>query len=168
MQVYYSPVYPAIQVRLGNNRVRAIRGVLNVKDEDVSTFEDWASKRPHYKITREDGSAISRKETRREREPEETRPQDRVFVAPGITPVEEDPTLAIEQTVDSLSVPELKEALREKGLPTSGNRAVLIDRLNKADEEDEEEAVDAAIDAADEAADYRDISRFNDEGGDQA
>lgn len=159
MQVYNSPVYPAIQVRLGNHRVRALRGVLNVKDEDVDAFEDWAARRPHYKITREDGSLVTREEARRERTREERKPADRVFVAPGVTDVEADPTDAVEQSNDSLSVPELKDALREKGLPTSGNRAVLIDRLNKADEEDEDrpeddpDATDEDIDAAIEAVD---------------
>lgn len=154
MQVYNTPVYPALQVRLGNKRIRAIRGVLNVKDQDVKAFEDWVARRPHYKITREDGSDITRLEARRERTREEKPPSDQAFVAPGITPVEADPTDVVEQSTESLTVPELKEALREKGLPTSGSRAVLIDRLGKADEEDEtDEDIDAAIDAADDEFD---------------
>lgn len=149
MKVYNSPVYPAIQVRLGNRRIRAMAGFINVKDEDVEEFEFWASKRPHYKITDEDGHEISRETARRERKPEPTYSPNRVFVAPGITDSERDPTMVSEQSLDSLSVPELKEALREKDLPVSGNRAVLIDRLAQADDEDD---ADAAIEEADRVA----------------
>jgi hypothetical protein len=153
MKVYRSPVYPAIQVRLGNRRIRATAGYVNVQDADVETFEEWAAKRPHYKITDEDGNLITRRDPRRERRAEERPPEDRVFVAPGITESEANPEMVSEQSVDSLSVPELRDALREKGLPTTGNRAVLIDRLAKADEEDEDADAEAAIEAADDAAD---------------
>jgi large subunit ribosomal protein L32e len=51
---------------------------------------------------------------------------------------------------ESMTVAQLKELLKEQGLPVSGKKAELIERLMEASGADEEEVVEAAEEAAEE------------------
>jgi beta-lactam-binding protein with PASTA domain len=51
---------------------------------------------------------------------------------------------------ESMTVAQLKELLKEQGLPVSGKKAELIERLMESSGADEEEVVEAAEEAAEE------------------
>lgn len=144
MKTYKSPVYPALMIRLpgdGRRNIKASGGVFNVPDEDVKAFEKLIAARPHYKITPADGTAPA----------SPTR----------ITDVEKNPEEAKVVTPDSMSKAALVEALEARGIATSGNRSVLIQRLKDAIEagEGDEGADDDDEDAGegDQDADEEDL-----------
>jgi large subunit ribosomal protein L32e len=64
---------------------------------------------------------------------------------------------------ESMTVAQLKELLKEQGLPVSGKKAELIERLMEASGADEEEVVEAAEEAAEEDDFFEDDEDWDDD-----
>jgi hypothetical protein len=131
MKTYRSPIYPALAIRLpGTGRnMKATGGYFEIADEDVEAFEKVMAERPHYQVTSSDGRAIATDTGAAATPGAEhgtvTRPEP-------MSASEQHPELASVETLETLTVPQLRERLEGLELDTTGTKNVLINRLAEA------------------------------------
>lgn len=134
MKIYKTPLYPALMARLpgeGRRNVKAAGGYFNVADEDVADFEAFVAQRPHYQI-----SAVASDPAPSDEPGDAVDPvgsEHGVVVQPEpITESERHPEQVTVESLDSLTVPVLRERLQGLGLDDQGRKAVLVKRLADA------------------------------------
>ena len=85
----------------------------------------------------------------------------RFIIGPNhsVEPICQDPSWPPSDSLDRLTVPQLKKILKSKGLPVSGNKALLQKRLKEADyEEQRRESIPSSTGvfrSCDERTDYQ-------------
>ena len=148
MNIYRSPLYPALMIRLpgdGRRNVKASGGIFNVAERDVEDFEAIIAKRPHYKIelvstaNAEPATDSSLEVT------EET--ADTVVQPEPMSESELEPEKVTVESLEALNVPVLRERLQGLGLPDDGRKAVLVKRLADAMDLDAADADDGTNDS---------------------
>lgn len=135
MNIYRSPLYPALMVRLpgdGRRNIKASGGVFNVADADVEAFEAFIAARPHYQITltgtqeeQPDAASATSLETTTDNTGTVTPPEP-------MSESEKHPELVSVESIEALNVPTLQERLQGLGLPFDGRKAVLVKRYADA------------------------------------
>ena len=141
MNIYRTPLYPALMIRLpgdGRRNIKASGGLFNVADEDVEAFEKVVAERPHYKI-----ELVSRQEDQPEQSGQISADGtvtlqtaagevDSVVQPEAISESEREPEKVTLAEIESRNVPTLQERLQGLGLPDDGRKAVLVKRYADA------------------------------------
>lgn len=141
MNIYRSPLYPALMIRLpgdGRRNIKASGGLFNVASEDVEAFEALIAERPHYKIelvgTQEDieeQHGVITDDGSQTLNVDSTK-VDSVTQPEPMSISERWPELVSVESIEALNVPTIQERLRDAGLPDDGRKAVLVQRLADA------------------------------------
>lgn len=138
MATFRGSRYPALMVRIGERKFKFVGGRLSVDDADAPMIEEFAARRPEYAIVRE--NIVGRPdEAAQPAATPPVSPEAPPEAAAEIVPAVDDPDDGVIQDVP-VKADELREELRRWGLPASGAKNALWDRLEEAYVEAELEA----------------------------
>lgn len=130
MTTFRGTRYPALMVRIGDRKFKFVGGRLRVDEADAPMIDEFAARRPEYKIVRETSLT-----------PAVTVGVDNVVIVDEVLPDEP----ADEEPVEDVKVSaqELRDELKAWDLSASGSKAALWDRLEEAYVEAELETTEA-------------------------
>lgn len=141
MTTFRGSRYPALMVRIGDRKFKFIGGRLTVDDADAPLIDEFAARRPEYRIAREEPHVVPPAGDVAGVAPlEESYQEEAVDESDLVEGLPEEDEAPVDVNV---TASELRGELETWGLKTTGSKDALWDRLDEAYVEAEIEQAEA-------------------------
>lgn len=139
MTTFRGSRYPALMVRIGDRKFKFVGGRLTVDDADAPLIDEFAARRPEYRIAREEPHVVPPAG-----DAADFAPPEEAYQEPAVDEADSEEPEADEAPVDvNVTANELRAELEAWDLKTAGSKDALWDRLDEAYVEAEIEQAEA-------------------------